>query len=494
MLHKEMFFPCDKFVETEILDTLVCLGLKGSLSFTSLIDGARTVSILHDSGNNDAFDYGRRLLVFLNFLGVQLSQTITGNNDGCDSVLLSNNDSLDFGNSQMEIPPDVPSGYNQDFLDIFSNFVHDKSEDEFWSELATIPWCPVYVVPPVNGIPWFISENSVASPSCTRPKSQMWMVSSKMRILDGDCHSFYLEQKLGWNDNPSIEVVCSQLIQFSSSYDKLKLLPENELSIDTVLAKEIPSIYSYLQEFVGSHKFDVLKEYLDDVPWVYIGDNFVSPMVLAFDSPVKYHPYLYVVPSELSKFKSLLSGLGVKLTFDATDYVLVLQRLQHDVREEPLSAEQLGFVRRVLEAFTDCFTEKHVPDVLINSLLIPDSLGILMPALALVYNDAPWMKSISPGEKHLVHPSINDDLAKTLGVQSLRNLSLVDEQTTRDLPCIDYASICELLAFYGESDFVLYDLLELADKCKAKKLHLIYDKREHSRQSLLQQNLGKNSL
>ncbi|XP_074588626.1 LOW QUALITY PROTEIN: uncharacterized protein LOC141844465 [Curcuma longa] len=490
MLHREMFFPCDKFVETEILDSLVCLGLKRSLSFTSLIDGARTVSILHDSGNKDAFDYGRRLLVFLNFLGVQLSQTITGNNDGYDSLLPSNNDSLDFGNSQMEIPADSPSRYNQDFLDIFSNFVHDKSEDEFWSELATIPWCPVYVVPPVNGIPWFISENFVASPNCTRPKSQMWVVSSKMRILDGDCHSFYLEQKLGWKDNPSIEVVCSQLIQFSSSYDKLKLLPENELSIDAVLAREIPSMYSYLQEFVGSHKFDVLKEYLNDVPWVYIGDNFVSPMVLAFDSPVKYHPYLYVVPSELSKFKSLLSGLGVKLTFDATDYVHVLQRLQHDVREEPLSAEQLGFVRRVLEAFADCFTEKHVPDVLINSLLIPDSLGILMPALALVYNDAAWMKNISPGEKHLVHPSINDDLAKTLGVQSLRNLSLVDEQTTRDLPCIDYASICELLAFYGESDFVLYDLLELADKCKAKKLHLIYDKREHPRQSLLQQNLG----
>ncbi|KAG6499688.1 hypothetical protein ZIOFF_039479 [Zingiber officinale] len=140
---------------------------------------------------------------------------------------------------------------------------------------------------------------------------------------------------------------------------------------------------------------------------------------------------------------------SVKLTFDATDYVHVLQRLQHDVKEEPLSVEQLGFVRRVLEAFGDCFTEKHVPDVLINSLLIPDSLGILMPALALVYNDAAWMKNISP-EKHLVHPSINDDLAKILGVQSLRNLSLVDEQTTRDLPCIDYASICELMAFYGD--------------------------------------------
>ncbi|KAG0476036.1 hypothetical protein HPP92_012877 [Vanilla planifolia] len=47
---------------------------------------------------------------------------------------------------------------------------------------------------------------------------------------------------------------------------------------------------------------------------------------------------------------------------------------------------------------------------------------------------------------------------------------------------------CWLL--YGESDFLLFDLLELADYIKAKKLHLIYDKRQHPKQSLLQHNLG----
>jgi len=32
--------------------------------------------------------------------------------------------------------------------------------------------------------------------------------------------------------------------------------------------------------------------------------------------------------------------------------------------------------------------------------------------------------------------------------------------------------------------------IELADYCNAKKVHLIYDKREHPKQSLLQQSLG----
>ncbi|CAL9081959.1 unnamed protein product [Musa acuminata var. zebrina] len=491
MLHKEVFFPCDKLIKAEMLDSLVSLGLKRSMSFTSLIDGARTVSILHDSGNGDALAYGRRLLEFLNFLGFQLSQSsVNEKDDRCDSLILSKSDSFAFGDSQVEAPLDGLCRSNQGEFDIFSNFVHDQSEDEFWTELATIAWCPVYVAPPVNGLPWFISENCVASPNATRPKSQMWIVSSKMRILDGDCCSLYLQQKLGWKDKPNIEVLCSQLIELSRSYDKLKTQSEEEPSVDTVLTREIPSIYLYLQEFVGTDRFKVLKEYLDGVPWVFIGDNFVFPRLLAFDSPVKYHPYLYVVPSELSEFRVLLSELGVKLTFEAIDYVHVLQCLNRDVSEEPLSAEQLSFVRRVLEAFADCYIEKRIPDALLNSLLIPDSSGILMPTLSLVYNDAPWMKNNSPGEKHLVHPSINDELARTLGVQSLRSLSLVDEEMMRDLPCMDYATICELLALYGDSEFLLFDLVELADKCKAKKVHLIYDKREHPRQSLLQQNLG----
>ncbi|KAG0476067.1 hypothetical protein HPP92_012908 [Vanilla planifolia] len=178
-------------------------------------------------------------------------------------------------------------------------------------------------------------------------------------------------------------------------------------------------------------------------PWFTSDENVATPNTtrpksqmwqsVAFDSPVKYYPYLYAVPSELSEFRALFSQLGVRLTFDAMDYLHVLQGLQHDVNCQPLSTEQLSL--------------------------------------------------------HFVHSDINDDLAKRLGVQSLRFLSLVNEKMTRDLPCMDYARISELLALYGESDFLLFDLLELADYIKAKKLHLIYDKRQHPKQSLLQHNL-----
>jgi sacsin len=203
---------------------------------------------------------------------------------------------------------------------------------------------------------------------------------------------------------------------------------------------------------------------------------------------------LFVVPSELSEFRVLLLELGVRLSFDVWDYFNVLQRLQNDVKGFPLSTDQLSFVHCVLEAVADCCSDKPLFEVYETPFLIPDSFGVLRHARDLVYNDAPWMENHTPAGKHFAHPSISNDLANRLGVQSIRCLSLVDEEMTKDLSCMDYARINELLALYGNNDFLLFDLLELADCCKAKKLHLIFDKREHPRQSLLQYNLGTNTI
>ncbi|XP_008803352.1 sacsin [Phoenix dactylifera] len=487
LLHKEVFFPSEKFQDAAILESLASLGLRKTLSFTALLDSARSVSMLHDSGSINALIYGKRLLVYLNALGFKLSNAnIEEVNHGVDNIMSS----IDGGSHDGDPQSKTHEECDQEVFSFLSNFDHDQSEDEFWSQIKVIAWCPVYVTAPHKELPWSKSGDCIAPPNVTRPKSQMWIVSSKMRILDGDCCSDYLQQKLGWMDLPNIRVLSTQLIELSKLYNKLKLQVEQEPPIDSVLGREIPSIYSKLQKFIGTNDFKVVKEDLDGVPWVYIGDNFVSTKALAFDSPVKYHPYLYVVPSELSEFRALLSELGVKLTFDAMDYLHVLQCLQCDLKGEPLSSEQLNFVHRVLEAFADCYADKQGPDVSLNSLLIPDSSGVLMHASNLVYNDAPWMTNNNPTTKHFVHSSISDDLANRLGVQSLRSLSLVDDEMMKDLPCMDYARICELLAFYRDSDFLLFDLLELADLCNAKKLRLIYDKREHPRQSLLQQNLG----
>ncbi|KAF5200676.1 Sacsin, partial [Thalictrum thalictroides] len=496
LLHKGTFFPSDKFVEAEILDALVTLGLKNSLGLSGLLDSARSVSLLHDSGDSEATIYGRRLLACLDALGCDLSKGKRENHKELGNTQFVQTDT-DLGSSDAEYAESSITGeenchkWDIEIFHCLGDVIQHELDETFWSEMKTITWCPVYVEPPLQALPWLIPKKLLASPAIVRPKSQMWIVSSMMHILDGECCSMYLQRKLGWMECPNVDVLSTQLIELSKSYNQLKLQTLEESVVNDALQREIPELYCKMQGFIGTDSFTILKSALDGASWVWIGDNFVSPNSLAFDSPVKFHPYLYVVPSELSEFKDLLLALGVKLTFDTRDYVRVLQLLNRDIKGLALSHEQLDFVHCVLEAVADCYTDKPLNDASSSPLLLPDSCGVLMCAEDLVYNDAPWMENNNFGARHFVHQSINNDLADRLGVQSVRCLSLVDEEMTKNLPCMDYGSIKELHALYGGSDYLLFDLLELADSCKAKKLHLIFDKREHPRQSLLQHNLGE---
>ena len=488
MLHGDAFFPSDKFLDPEILDTLVNLGLRTTMGLSGLLDCARSVSLLHDSGDTEASKHGRELLGILDTLSLKLSNKGESKNGDEWS-------SMAVGSSNMIDDAVQCDGFCEDETNDTDSFVSssilDMPEEEFWSELKLISWCPVIFDPPVRGLPWSQSSNQVASPAIVRPKSQMWMVSSSMLILDGECDKTYLQTKLGWTDCPSVSVLSTQLIELSKSYKQMKTHSLLDPDFDAQLQKEIPCLYSQLHEYINTDDFIELKARLDGVSWVWIGDDFVSPNALAFDSPVKFTPYLYVVPSELSEYKDLMIKLGVRLSFGISDYLHVLQKLQNDVHGVPLSVDQLNFVCCVLEAIQECFLENPHFDAFDSPLLIPDAFGVMMSAGDLVYNDAPWMENSSLVGRHFVHPSISNDLAERLGVQSVRCLSLVSEDMTKDLPCMDYKKIKELLALYGNSEFLLFDLLELADCCNAKKLHLIYDKREHPRQSLLQHNLGE---
>ncbi|KAJ1427629.1 Sacsin [Sesbania bispinosa] len=441
MLHGDVFFPSEKFLDTEILDTLVCLGLRTTLGFTGLLDCARSVNLLHDSGDTEASKHGRELLVSLDTLALKLSNKGESNNgDQWDSIAVGSSSIMD-GAVVYDGLPRVENSLIDDIDSFVISPLHDMAEEEFWSELKLISWCPVISDPAVRGLPWLKSSNHVASPTVVRPISQMWMVSSSMLILDGECKTTYLQTKLGWMDCPKVGVLSRQLIELSKSYQQLKTHSLLDPGFHAQLQKEIPCLYLKLQEYINTDDFSELKAGLDGVSWVWIGDDFVSPNALAFDSPVKFTPYLYVVPSELSEFKDLMINLGVRLSFGISDYLHVLQRLQNDVHGVPLSVDQLNFVRCVLEAIAECCLEKPLSEPFDSPLLIPDAFGVLMHAGDLVYNDAPWLDNSSLSGRHFVHPSISIDLAERLGVQSVRCLSLVSEDMTKDLPCMDYNKV-----------------------------------------------------
>ncbi|KAL8139892.1 hypothetical protein V2J09_005913 [Rumex salicifolius] len=487
LLHKEVFFPSEKFSAPEILDMLVGLGLKQSLAYTDLLDCARSVSIFHDYGDSAALVKGRRLFECLDSLGSKLSPK----QEEASDIIRKAMSCVDGNFTESEEQNPLNSAEKGDWdLDSFLNIlIDDKPEDDFWSELKSISWCPVCADPIIKGFPWIRSHGQVATPSNVRLKSQMWMVSSSMYILDSESYSNYIQHKLGWLDAPKANVLVTQLIELTKWYSHHKFDSAAEI-IDVELQNGFNSLYSAMQEYVNTGDIMIMKSELQGVPWIWIGDGFVSSDALAFDSPVKFHPYLYVVPSELSSFKDLLLALGVKLNFGASDYFHVLERLQNDLNGSPLSSDQLSFVNCVLEAVADCYIDVPLAEVSNCPLLIPDSLAVLRNSRDLVYNDAPWMEDRISVGREFVHPSISNELATRLGVQSLRCMSLVDEEMTKDLPCMDYARIDELLTHYMSTDFLLFDLLELADSCGTMKIHIIFDNRHHPQQSLLQHNLG----
>ncbi|CDP11009.1 unnamed protein product [Coffea canephora] len=492
LLHRGAFFPSDQFSHPEALEILIKLGLRQSLSFTGMLDCATSISMLHSSGDKETTVCARRLLRCLDTVAQKLSSAEEEGTFGeCEMHMESQDISYIGGEGEKSLPDDSDNlvGDSMDINMPLSNLNEDMPREKFWSELKSISWCPVLDKPPVRGLPWLAAEEKIATPTAVRPKSQMWLSSSKMFILDGEC-SVYLQDRLGWMDRLDVATLSAQLVGLSKSFSLLKLHSNVEPNFDAELQKHVMAIYSQLQEYVGTGELSCLKSSLDGICWVWIGDDFVSSTSLAFDSPVKYSPYLYVVPTELSEFRDLLLALGVRLSFDVSDYFLVIEGLKNDVKGFPLSTDQLRFVQCVLEAIADCYLDTLQCEAS-TDLFIPDSFGVLVSSGELVYNDAPWMENTSLGGKHLVHPCISHELCSRLGIQSLRCISLVGDDMTKDLPCMDYSRICELLELYGSKDFLLFDLLEMADCCKAKKLHLIFDKREHPRLSLLQHNLGE---
>ena len=78
-----------------------------------------------------------------------------------------------------------------------------------------------------------------------------------------------------------------------------------------------------------------------------------------------------------------------------------------------------------------------------------------------------------------------------MGAKSLRYLALVDQEMTNQLPCLPRGVIAELLRSWGDRPLLLYDILEAGDCCGAKRMEVMFDRRNHARQSLLQPNLSK---
>ncbi|KAH7404684.1 hypothetical protein KP509_15G038000 [Ceratopteris richardii] len=501
----DSFFPSSVFSVVNVLDVLLDLGLKTSLGLEDLLDSAISVAARSRIDENHALNMGKCLLAHINKLGLSLEMSAANR-----VISEFNFDSEAYVLHQEEKSSNEEGVCLEDFekpQEPNHTLSNEGTERQFWLKLRDIKWCPALNKAPHLFLPWPREPKSLlVPPIVVRPKSQMWHVSSTMCILDGEFNSRLMMSRLGWLEKPNLTVLAMQVIELSRHHTDIQSQSSFESTTEEtnagieqfnkILDEVIPSIYRLMEELLTSDNVIILKSMFENVCWVWVGDAFVSPKQAAFISPSHFQPYLHTIPANLSVFRALLSVMGVKDTFDVLDFAHVLEQVSNDRQGKALTKELLDFVIRMLEAIDDILSmDDTVADQrLLSTILVPNATGFLMPAKDLIYNDAPWLTQSVHGRadiKYFVHPDVPNGLVDKLGAKSLRYLSFVDKEMTKDLPCLVLPDILTVLSKCGGKLNLLFDLLEIADKCKAKKMHVLYDKRVHSQISILQPNLGQ---
>jgi len=121
-----------------------------------------------------------------------------------------------------------------------------------------------------------------------------------------------------------------------------------------VLSEELPRAYRLLESYTAQPEaMGEVKRILQGAEWVWVGDAFVAPQALAFDSPAHFPRTCTLSPAALRQFRRLLAALGVRETMGAEEYAVVLARMRADAGGQALPEDQLQFCLRVLEAVAE---------------------------------------------------------------------------------------------------------------------------------------------
>ena len=89
----------------------------------------------------------------------------------------------------------------------------------FGEQLRQIAWLPVLTSPPHEGVPWRSewSQRALSRPEETRPIEDMWLISSNLRLLDGELRSEFVLSLFRWNEPPRAAAICAQLVELGAT-------------------------------------------------------------------------------------------------------------------------------------------------------------------------------------------------------------------------------------------------------------------------------------
>lgn len=472
-------FPSGLYEQSEILDMLQGLGLRTSVSPEAIVQSARQVELLIHVDQQKAYMKGKALLAYLEVNAIKwLPAQFTEKQGVVNKMFMRASTAL------------KPWSVKSDM-------------EKFWVNLRMICWCPVLVSPPFQSLPWPVVTCPVAPPKLVRLKSDMWLVSASMRILDGECSSTTLSSQLGWSSTPSGTVIAAQLLELGKN---------NEIVTDQELRRELamimPRLYSILTSLIKSDEMEIVKAVLEGCRWIWVGDGFATADEVVLEGPLHLTSYVRVIPIDLAVFRDLFLELGIRECLKPHDFANILVKMASKKGSSNLDAHEIRTAIFIAQQLAEAQSfEQNV------EIYLPDMSGRLVAASELVYNDAPWFvgaedsvhpfsasSSLSVNAKksvqNFVHGNISNDVAERLGVCSLRRTLLAESADSMNLSLSGAAEafgqhealttrLRHILEMYADGPGIFFELVQNAEDAGASEVSFLLDKTQYGTSSLL---------
>ncbi|XP_026768484.3 sacsin-like [Pangasianodon hypophthalmus] len=276
--------------------------------------------------------------------------------------------------------------------------------------------------------------------------------------------------KLGVKKNPPVETVLRQLKEVHHRVKSFE---------NSVLFNIARSCYDYLNKYLlNDGDPTVIIKHAQSIPFVLIEDRFVNVRSVAMGGEFEERPYLYVLPTILSKFEKLWNCVGIKRQFTAEQFVAVLEEISTFSR--PLS-------KRDLHVCLDILIKGlyGAVDGTVENCLMPDERGVLTNSSKLKFNDTPWMP-VQAGVT-LCHELIPREVACCFGVVTTRHHTLKSHLVSEFSPFAKEfgqhekltVRIKNIIEAYPAKKDILKELIQNADDAEATEIHFVWDKRKH---------------
>ncbi|XP_059198134.1 sacsin-like [Centropristis striata] len=277
-------------------------------------------------------------------------------------------------------------------------------------------------------------------------------------------------QILGVHDSPGPEKVIQQLQEAC----------EKSQSIDrSMLTKIALECYRFLDHWLidgGDSTF--IARTANSFPFILVGSTFANVSRVAENEQFEAKPYLYLLPSLFSDFRTLWECVGVEKGFTTSQFLTVLKEMHSQHSNKTLPKKDLSICLTILRAI-------HEGKGKTVDCKIPNKDGVLQPASEMFYNDSPWMP-VAPGVT-LCHENISRVMAKHFGIKTTRHHTLQNYEIENISPfAFEFEQhedltvrIKNIISAYPAKKDILKELIQNADDAEATEIHFVWDRRRH---------------